>query len=156
MALNLRLDRWLRVPFAAAAANTGWAIAFGRANHLSISPNHPGQLSLISWAERELSTGKSAMMLCGWGKRKDDSLPPTRRICNRHCLSVCLSSCNFAQKLRHWFAGKVGNRTNDKVWWRSESRIRIRIATLVRRALAEVCTVPVLLVPLVDKRVGGR
>jgi len=29
-----------------------------------------------------------------------------------------------------------------KFWWRSRSRIRIR----VRRALAEVCTVPVLLV----------
>ena len=33
-----------------------------------------------------------------------------------------------------------------KFWWRSGSRIRIRIATLVRCALAEVCTVPVLLV----------
>jgi len=41
-----------------------------------------------------------------------------------------------------------------KFWWRSESvirigiqiRIRICIATLVRRALVEVCTVPVLLV----------
>ena len=35
-----------------------------------------------------------------------------------------------------------------KFWWRSGSRIRIwiRIATLVRRALAEVGTVPVLLV----------
>jgi len=39
-----------------------------------------------------------------------------------------------------------------KFWWRSGSRIRVRIririphATLIRRALAEVCTVPVLLV----------
>jgi len=33
-----------------------------------------------------------------------------------------------------------------KFWWRSGSRIRIRIATLVRRALAEVYTVLVLLV----------
>jgi len=34
-----------------------------------------------------------------------------------------------------------------KFWWRSGSGIRIRIATLqVRRALAEVSTVPVLLV----------
>ena len=33
-----------------------------------------------------------------------------------------------------------------KFSWRSVSRIRIRIATLVRRALAEVCTVPVFLV----------
>jgi len=31
-----------------------------------------------------------------------------------------------------------------KFWWRSRSRIQI--ATLVRHALAEVCTVPVLLV----------
>ena len=33
-----------------------------------------------------------------------------------------------------------------KFWWQSGSRIRIQIATLVRRGLAEVCTVPVLLV----------
>jgi len=33
-----------------------------------------------------------------------------------------------------------------KFWWRSGSRIRIRVATLARRALAEECTVPVLLV----------
>jgi len=33
-----------------------------------------------------------------------------------------------------------------KFWWRSGSQIRIRVVTLVRRALAEVCTVPVLLV----------
>ena len=41
-----------------------------------------------------------------------------------------------------------------KFWWRSGSRIWIRIciATLVRRALAEVCTVPMLLVIVV---VGG-
>ena len=52
------------------------------------------------------------------------------------------------------FSGKVGNGPINKImikfWWRSGSgiriRIRIRIATLVRRALAEVCTDPVLLV----------
>ena len=33
-----------------------------------------------------------------------------------------------------------------KFWWRSGSQIRIGITTLVRRVLAEVCTVPVLLV----------
>ena len=33
-----------------------------------------------------------------------------------------------------------------KFWWQSGSQIRIRIATLVRHAFAEVCTVPVLLV----------
>jgi len=31
-------------------------------------------------------------------------LPPPRRICNRHCMSVCLSVCNFAQKLQNRFA----------------------------------------------------
>jgi len=33
-----------------------------------------------------------------------------------------------------------------KFWWRSGSQFWIRIATLVSHALAEVCTVPVLLV----------
>jgi len=36
-----------------------------------------------------------------------------------------------------------------KILWRSGSRIRIRIATLV--ALAEVCTVPVLLVMTISQ-----
>jgi len=40
---------------------------FGRANHLSISPSHPGQLSLLPSAEREMNTGQSAPMFCGWG-----------------------------------------------------------------------------------------
>ena len=46
------------------------------------------------------------------------------------------------------FSGKVGNGPMNKFWSRYGSgiRIRIRIATLVRRALAEVCTVPVLVV----------
>ena len=48
------------------------------------------------------------------------------------------------------FSGKVGNEQVIKFWWRSGSRIRIqiqiRIATLIRRALAEVCTIPVPLV----------
>jgi len=44
------------------------------------------------------------------------------------------------------FSGKVGNEQMNKIkfWWRFGSRIRI--ATLVRRALAEICTVSVLLV----------
>jgi len=33
-----------------------------------------------------------------------------------------------------------------KFWWQSRSQIWIRIVTLVRRAFAEVCTVPVLLI----------
>jgi len=46
-----------------------------------------------------------------------------------------------------------------KFWWLSESRIRItiriRIATLVRRVLVEVCTVPLLLV-LISTILSGR
>jgi len=38
-----------------------------RANHLSISPSHPGQLSLLPSAGREVSTSQSVVMLCGWG-----------------------------------------------------------------------------------------
>jgi len=38
-----------------------------RTNHLSISPCHPGQLSLLPSAGREMSTSQSAVMLCGWG-----------------------------------------------------------------------------------------
>jgi len=37
-----------------------------RANHLSILPSHPGQLSLLPSAGREMSTSQSAVMLCGW------------------------------------------------------------------------------------------
>jgi len=33
-----------------------------------------------------------------------------------------------------------------KFWWRFRSRILIRIATLVRRVLTEVCTVPMLVI----------
>jgi len=38
-----------------------------RINHLSISPSHLGQLSLLPSAGREMSTSQSAVMLCGWG-----------------------------------------------------------------------------------------
>jgi len=38
----------------------------------------------------------------------------------------------------------MDNKQMIKFWWQSGSQIRI--ATLVRHALAEVCTVPVLLV----------
>jgi len=80
-------------------------------------------------------------------------------------LSVCQTVSNFAQKLPNGFAWNfqgrlaMGQPINRqllmiKFWWRIGSRIPIRIwiripiATLVRRALAEVCTVPELLVLL--------
>jgi len=52
-----------------AAANTEWVTVtvVGWANHLSISPSHPGQLSLLPLAGRKMSTGQTAVMLCGWG-----------------------------------------------------------------------------------------
>ena len=45
----------------------GSVTVFGRVNHLSISPSHTGQLSLLPLAGREMSTDRSAVMLCGWG-----------------------------------------------------------------------------------------
>ena len=44
----------------------GWVTVFGRAYHLSISPSHPGQFSLLPSSRREMSTGQSAVTLCGW------------------------------------------------------------------------------------------
>jgi len=70
-----------------------------------------------------------------------------------YCWILVLSVSNFAQKLLNGFAWNFGRRLamdqwTIKLWWRSGPRIWIRmlIATLGRRALAEVCTVPVLLV----------
>jgi len=69
--------------------------------------------------------------------------------------SVCLLATlrkNFWTDLHEIFreGWQWASEPTIKFWWRSGSRIqiqiRIRIATLVRCALAEVCTVPVLLV----------
>jgi len=74
------------------------------------------------------------------------------------CLSVCLLATlrkNFRTDLHEiskegW---QLAVKQTVKFWRRCESRIRIwiwvRIATLVRRALVEVCTVRVLLI-LID------
>jgi len=71
------------------------------------------------------------------------------------CLSVCPLATlrkNFRTDLHEIFreGWQWTKEQMIKCWWRSRSRIRIqiqiRIATPVRRALAEVCTVPVLLV----------
>ena len=78
-------------------------------------------------------------------------------VCLSVCFSACLSACLLAS-LRKDFRTDFHEIFREgwqwaieqmiKFQWRSGSRIRIgiRIATLVRRALAEVCTVPVLLV----------
>jgi len=60
---------------------------------------------------------------------------------------------NFRTDLHEIFREGLqwANEQMIKCWWRSGSAIpiRIRIATLVKRALAEVCTIPVLLVNFV-------
>jgi len=47
------------------------------------------------------------------------------------------------------FSGKVGNGPMNKRLNFGGDPDRMRIATLVRRALAEVCTVPVLLIVII-------
>ena len=75
------------------------------------------------------------------------------------CLSVCLSVCLLATLCKNFWTDLHEIFTEDwqwaskqmvKFWWQSGSRIGvwIQIATLVRCALAEVCTIPVLLVYL--------
>jgi len=49
-------------------------------NYLSILPSHPGQLSLLPSAGREMSTSQSAMMLCGWGVKAGMVIP----LVNKH------------------------------------------------------------------------
>jgi len=78
-------------------------------------------------------------------------LPLPRSICNRRCSSVCLLATlrkNFVMDLHEILreSWQWASEQMIKFWWRSGSRIQLRIATLVRGALAEVCTVPVLLV----------
>jgi len=84
-------------------------------------------------------------------------LPPPRRICNRHC--VCLYVCllvtlrkNFQVDLYEIFreGRQWANEQVIKFWWRSSSWIEI--ATLVRHALAEVCTVTLLVVIVTQHR----
>jgi len=49
---------------------------FGRANHIGISPSHLlGQLSILLYAGREMSSGQSAVMLCGWGVKAGWLIP---------------------------------------------------------------------------------
>jgi len=52
-----------------------WVTVLGQANHLGISPSHLGQLSLLLYAGREVSTGKITVMLCGWGVKAGWLIP---------------------------------------------------------------------------------
>jgi len=72
------------------------------------------------------------------------------------CLSICLLATvhkNFRADLHEIFreGWQWVNKQTIKFWWRSGSRIQICIMTLVRHALAEVCTVPVLLIRTTSK-----
>jgi len=53
----------------------GWVTVFGRINHLGILPSHLGQLSLLPYAGREMSTGQSAVMLCSWRVKAEWLIP---------------------------------------------------------------------------------
>jgi len=46
-----------------------------RTNHLSISPTHPGQLSLLPFVGWEMGTSQSVVMLCGWGVKVGMVIP---------------------------------------------------------------------------------
>ena len=77
-------------------------------------------------------------------------LPPPRRLCFRPSLSVCLPVCLLVTLREIWKEGcQWSSQQKVRFWWRSRTDSPdggTDIATLVRRALAEVCTVPVLLV----------
>jgi len=47
--------------------STGMVDHLRWANHLTISPSHPGQLSLLPSVGLEMSTSQSVVTLCGWG-----------------------------------------------------------------------------------------
>ena len=72
-----------------------------------------------------------------------DCLPPPRRICFCHCLSVS----NFAQKRLNGFEWNFQGRSAVGQWTNNfGGKIRIRIMTLAKHALVELCIVQVLLV----------
>ena len=62
---SLELDSQLLLSVLGRVTVFGWAAA----NHLSISPSHPGQLSLLPSVGREMNTNQSALMLCSWGEK---------------------------------------------------------------------------------------
>jgi len=65
----------------------GWVTHFRAGIPPRYVTNHPGQLSLLPSAGREMSTDQSAVMLCGWGVK-----------------SRC---CSFSLWISKWVAGKT-------------------------------------------------
>jgi len=65
MALDLRLDGREFDPRPPQLI-LGWMSVFRQANHFSILPSHPGQLSPLPSVGQEMSTSHNAVMLGGW------------------------------------------------------------------------------------------
>ena len=76
----------------------GRVTVFGRANHFSISPSHPGQLSLLPLQDGETNTGQSAVR-----PMLSVRCPVSLSVCL--CLSVCLV-CLFVTFM-HWPNGST-------------------------------------------------
>ena len=74
MALDSRLDG-LEFDSRLSRLVPGWVTVFEQANHLSISPSHAGQLSLLPSAGRKTSTSQNAVMLCGRGVKAGWLIP---------------------------------------------------------------------------------
>ena len=61
--------------------STSGPVSTGMGDHLGMGKPprnatcHPGQLSLLPFAGREISTGQSAVMLCGWGVKAGWLIP---------------------------------------------------------------------------------
>jgi len=53
----------------------GWVTVFGRQTTSVFHREPPDQLSLLPSAGREVSTGQSAVMLCGWGVKAGWFIP---------------------------------------------------------------------------------
>jgi len=107
----------------------------------------------------ELGIGHDVRRECRTGGIRNSGCNLAVKINRLVCLFVCLLPTlykNFRTDLHEIFRADWQWATEQpvKFWWRSSSRIRIRIririATLIRRALAEVCTVPVLVVNIIS------
>jgi len=53
----------------------GWVTVFGRANHLGTKPATQANSAFYPTAGRRMSTGQSAMTLCGWGVKTGWLIP---------------------------------------------------------------------------------